>query len=457
MRLAMMFVALAAISAESYAAMSLHDIRREARFLTDRMGHELGLSNRQYNDVYEINFDFLYQVNEVIDDVVYGYDDAIDYYYYLLDVRNEDLMYVLRSRQYRRFVNRDYFYRPIYMVGRTWGMRIWDRYHDRNYFYFSMPTCYHTYIGAHYRIHFTHSYYAGMYHHTLYHGAFRLWGGGFHHHHHDGWHSIGKKKHMHPGSRPWGNAKNYEKSRRDLKAGYVNIPSRNEGSRRVKVDSEENRRTVMTSDTPTRTGSSRAEGTSSRSTSTVTRSGNTSSSRRNDSGVSTSTRNSGTTGTTRTGNSNSTSTRRSTSGTSVKSDNSSRSTGSSSSSRSSSSSVSSSRSSSSNKSSVSSGSSRSSSSRSSSVSSGSSRSSSSNKSSVSSGSSRSSSSRSSSVSSGSSRSSSSNKSSVSSSSSRSSSSRSSSVSSGSSSRSSSSSSNSRGGSSSSSRSGSSRR
>lgn len=145
--MAFMMIVLAAISAESYAAMSLSDIRRESRFLTDRMGHELGLSNRQYNDVYEINFDFLYQVNEVIDDVVYGYDDAIDYYYYLLDMRNEDLMYVLRSSQYRRFVNRDYFYRPIYMVGHTWGMRIWSRYTDRNYYYFSIPTCYYTYIG----------------------------------------------------------------------------------------------------------------------------------------------------------------------------------------------------------------------------------------------------------------------------------------------------------------------
>ena len=51
MRFALMFVALAAISAKSFAAMSLSEIRREARFLTDRMGHELGLSNRQFNDV----------------------------------------------------------------------------------------------------------------------------------------------------------------------------------------------------------------------------------------------------------------------------------------------------------------------------------------------------------------------------------------------------------------------
>ena len=251
----MMFVTLAAISAESYAAMSLFDIRREARFLTDRMGYELGLSNRQYEDVYEINFDFLYQVNEVIDDVVYGYDDAIDYYYYLLDVRNEDLMYVLRNRQYRKFVNRDYFFRPIHLVGGRWSMRIYSRYNDTNYFYFSIPVGYHSYSGAHYRIHFTHSYYASMYDHMLYHGAFRLWGSDYYHHHHDGWHSNGKKKYIHVGSRPWGNNKNYEKSRRDLKAGFVNIPSRDENKRLVKVDSEENRRTAVTSESRRTTSS----------------------------------------------------------------------------------------------------------------------------------------------------------------------------------------------------------
>ena len=259
MRTAFMFIALAAISAESWAAMSIADVRREARFLTDRMGHELGLSNRQYNDVYEINFDFLYQANEVIDDVVYGYDDAIDYYYYLLDVRNEDLMYVLRSRQYRRFVRRDYFFRPFYMVGHTWGLRIWERYPDRSFYYFGVPACYLTYSGAHYRIHFVHSYYAGIYAHKLYHGAFRLWGGGYAHHHHDGWHCKGTKKHPQPGSRPWSNARNYEQSRKDLAAGYVTVSSRDASKRVVKVDSEASRRTAITS--TTRTGSSRPEAT----------------------------------------------------------------------------------------------------------------------------------------------------------------------------------------------------
>ena len=254
MRMALMFVALAAISADSWAAMSLSDIRREARFLTDRMGHELGLSNRQYEDVYEINFDFFYHVNEVIDDVVYGYDDAVDYYYYLLDVRNEDLLYVLRNRQYRKFVNRDYFYRPIYMIGNDWSLRIYSRYDDRNYFYFSAPIGYHSYRGAHYRIHFSHSYYASLYSHALFHGAFRLWGVGYDHRHHDGWKSIGK--HKPAGSHNWSNMTNYRQSRRELKKGYVSVPSREEDKRMVSIDSEENNRTVVVSNVSSRNGSS---------------------------------------------------------------------------------------------------------------------------------------------------------------------------------------------------------
>ena len=252
MKLALMTIVLAAISTTQLAAMSLSEIRNEARFLTDRMGHELGLSNRQYEDVYEINFDFLYQANEVIDDMVYGYDDAIDYYYYLLDMRNEDLMYVLNNSQYRKFVERDYFYRPLYMTSNTWRMRIWDRYTDRNYFYFGKPAGYLTYSGAHGRIHFTLSFYANRYTHDLFLGAFRLWGAGYAHHAHDGWRPKNQRKYTTVGSRPWSNAKNYEKSRKNLKEGYVNVPSRDASKRKVMINSEENRRTAMKSGTPIR-------------------------------------------------------------------------------------------------------------------------------------------------------------------------------------------------------------
>lgn len=258
MRLALMFVALAAISAKSFAAMSLSDIRREARFLSDRMAYELRLSNRQYEDVYEINFDFLYQVDEVLDDMVYGYDDAIDYYYYLLDVRNEDLMYVLRSSQYRRFVNRDYFFRPIHLVGSRWSMRIWSRYSDRNYYYYNTPVNYHYYNGAHNRIHFSLSFYADRYKHSLYMGGFRMWNVGIDYHKHDGWRFSGKKKYDSVSSRPWRNAKNYEDSRRNLKKGYVNVASRDANSRVVKADSEAGRRSSMAANSASRDSSAGA-------------------------------------------------------------------------------------------------------------------------------------------------------------------------------------------------------
>ena len=37
------------------AAMSNSKVRKETRFLTDKMAYELNLSTEQYNDVYEIN------------------------------------------------------------------------------------------------------------------------------------------------------------------------------------------------------------------------------------------------------------------------------------------------------------------------------------------------------------------------------------------------------------------
>ena len=40
-------------------AMSNSKVRKETRFLTDKMAYELNLSTEQYNDVYEINYDFM--------------------------------------------------------------------------------------------------------------------------------------------------------------------------------------------------------------------------------------------------------------------------------------------------------------------------------------------------------------------------------------------------------------
>lgn len=146
-------------------AMSMSNIRSNARFLSDRMAYELDLTPMQYDDCYEINFDFIYAINNIMDDVVYGYSDALSNYYRLLDYRNEDLRYVLNARQYARFLSLEYFYRPIYSTGRSWAFRIHTIYSNRTFFYFDAPSIYHSYRGAHSHLHYHNDYYVTRHHH----------------------------------------------------------------------------------------------------------------------------------------------------------------------------------------------------------------------------------------------------------------------------------------------------
>ncbi len=151
------------------AAMSVSKVRKEARFLTDKMGYELNLSNAQYNDVYEINYDFIYSIRNVMDDVVRGYDWAMEEYYTSLDFRNDDLRYVLNQTQYRRFLQTDYFYRPIYASGGKWSFRVYITYTNHSHFYFDKPYHYQSYAGAHYRGRNSGvSFYIGRYSHPQY-------------------------------------------------------------------------------------------------------------------------------------------------------------------------------------------------------------------------------------------------------------------------------------------------
>ena len=76
------------------AGMSTSKVRKETRFLTDKMAYELSLSTQQYNDAYEINYDFIYSVRNIMDYVARGYEWALDDYYEALDIRNDDLRWV---------------------------------------------------------------------------------------------------------------------------------------------------------------------------------------------------------------------------------------------------------------------------------------------------------------------------------------------------------------------------
>ncbi|KAB5349865.1 hypothetical protein NXV73_06060 [Bacteroides salyersiae] len=168
-------IGITAMSSVSMAAMSNSRVRKETRFLTDKMAYELNLNTAQYNDVYEINFDFIYSIRYLMDDVIRGYEWALDDYYNYLDVRNDDLRWVLSDAQYRRFLQADYFYRPIYASGGGWNFRVYITYTNRNYFYFPKPYHYRSYSGGHYRTHFHNvSYYRGRYNHSYYRGDYSV-------------------------------------------------------------------------------------------------------------------------------------------------------------------------------------------------------------------------------------------------------------------------------------------
>lgn len=175
----LMIVCMLGIAIPAMGAMSISKMRQNTRFLTDRMAYELRLSPQQYDDVYEVNYDFINNVRYLMDDVVRGYDYALDRYYDFLDVRNDDLRWILSRAQYRRFMAAEHFYRPIYANNNKWQFRIYTVYNNVNFFYFGKPRHYTTYCGGHYRTHFNNvSYYRTHYHHRyrheVYNGHYRI-------------------------------------------------------------------------------------------------------------------------------------------------------------------------------------------------------------------------------------------------------------------------------------------
>lgn|SRR5574344_259387 len=149
---------------------TLRQARLDARFLTDRMAYELNFDANQFEDVYEVNVDFIYKMSFFIDDVVRGYNDAIEKYYDYLDQRNRQLSYILDRGQYERFINIDYFYRPIYTDYRGWYYRILHVYPNRNFYYYNQPANYFYAIGEHY----DGNYYINRYNHERYGGEYSI-------------------------------------------------------------------------------------------------------------------------------------------------------------------------------------------------------------------------------------------------------------------------------------------
>lgn len=134
----------------TYGRIGYEEARRQALFLSDKMAYELGLTDAQYQAVYEINLDYL--LNMQGERSLYG-----DYW----TRRNSDLFYVLNARQYNYCIGEDYFYRPVYWYNNNYAYRVYNRYADHNYYYRSLPAEYYTYRGG--RNRYNDSYYAGRF------------------------------------------------------------------------------------------------------------------------------------------------------------------------------------------------------------------------------------------------------------------------------------------------------
>ena len=132
MMMAMMMVMTISAKAMSYSA-----AKYEALFLSDKMAYELNLTAAQFDDVYEINLDYLMSVN--------GYSDAYGKYW---NRRNNDLKYVLTAYQYEKYLKLNYFYRPLNWEKGAWTFVVYNHYKNKNHFYKGNPKGYSSYKGG---------------------------------------------------------------------------------------------------------------------------------------------------------------------------------------------------------------------------------------------------------------------------------------------------------------------
>lgn len=142
----MMFVSTAMIA----QPMNYNAIRNNARFLTDRMAYTLGINNPVLiDDIYRINFDYIYGVNEYLDDVALGY--RYDDYMMICEERDYALRMLLGDVLWSKIIGYDYFYRPIMFENHRWRFGIYLHDWDRTRFYFSAPRYYDGgYRGGHF-------------------------------------------------------------------------------------------------------------------------------------------------------------------------------------------------------------------------------------------------------------------------------------------------------------------
>ena len=132
-------------------SMSITAVRSNARFLTDRMAYTLGIRDPfLIDEIYRINYDYIWGVNSYLDDVAMGY--YYDDYMAVCDARDVALRTLLGNAIWNRMTGYSYFYRPIVFANRCWHFSIYDfDRHGRGHFFCSVPRPYHRgYEGGHF-------------------------------------------------------------------------------------------------------------------------------------------------------------------------------------------------------------------------------------------------------------------------------------------------------------------
>ena len=124
--------------------MTFTEARNEALFLSDKMAYELNLSSAQYEDVYEINLDYMMSVS--------NHSDVFGFYW---ERRNSDLRFVLTSWQYDRYMATAYFFRPLTWEKSHWVFGIYSHYASGRMFN-AHPKVFVSYRGGNNRLSSSH-------------------------------------------------------------------------------------------------------------------------------------------------------------------------------------------------------------------------------------------------------------------------------------------------------------
>lgn len=105
-------------------AQRLANVRAEATLITDKMMLELGLSKAQRNGILNINLNYLNGIRSYRDIDSYGWE-----------CRNRELRRMLTARQWQRFKEAYYFYRPIEWRDDVYVHNIYHKYpkHHKHY------------------------------------------------------------------------------------------------------------------------------------------------------------------------------------------------------------------------------------------------------------------------------------------------------------------------------------